>query len=260
MENGVDIGACPQLEAITPPDTEGDCRLYRHTERRLNADEWSKSICIEQNKIYDKSNKLDVVYGDIKEDHLIKATLSDDEHIQISLLKNLFEACGLDGINQHKHRAILIKEMAALGPKSERERNLLYHRAIANHLAMWCARGIFTSGPPIPTALAMSGMFQKLSDHYITIDDKLARMRAESAIREGPIVEHSGPEGAEVWRLALAPSPDTDAQGAHHCAVECCGPELIQDPDTSSAEQPAAENPERDDGMVIRRRRVGAPQ
>jgi hypothetical protein len=214
METGEEIGARPEFAATTSDNDQGDSRLGRYQEEALDAEGWPKLTTLPAIAIYGKSNKLNIVYGDINEQDLINATLSDDEQIQITLLVNLFEACGLRGENQHKERALLVKEIAALAPRNERERNLIYHRAIANHLATWCARGIFTEGPPIQTALTMAGMFQKLSGHYIVIDDKLAGMRAESAIRDGPIIDHPEIESGEGCRLALARSPNNNTPHA----------------------------------------------
>lgn len=244
MNDGEENGARQEWKAMSSPEVQEDARLGGDRDKPVSEEDWPILDCYPNMDMYYKLNKLNIIYGDVTEDDLINATLFTDEQFQIALLNNLFEACALSSEIQQKERAILVREIAKLAPRNEREREIIYHRAIAHHLAIWCARGTVNTGGPIQAALAMASMFQKLSGHCIAIDDKLAGMRAASAIREGPVIEHPALESAERLRLALARRPEISTQRASQWDGDGMDARPAQGIDLSSSQQTVGENGE----------------
>jgi hypothetical protein len=110
-------------------------------------------------------------------------------------------------------RGDLIRAIADASPRSDGERQILYHKAVGQALAMSCAKGAMTAGTPPPTVALLAGSFLKLSRFSLDLDDKFSAGRAErvQAPREvvGHFHVHTAAHLPTTGLAAASPTPST---------------------------------------------------
>jgi hypothetical protein len=157
-------------------DRELEVAAALHVQATLN---WHKA-----------TQALRVNCDEISLEHLRKASLSEECGVQVARLWDLFEACGLTGEGQAMERGDLIRAIADASPRSDGERQILYHKAVGQALAMSCAKGAMTAGTPPPTVALLAGSFLKLSRFSLDLDDKFSAGRAERVQAPREVVGH----------------------------------------------------------------------
>lgn len=134
--------------------------------------------------------QLGLAHDNITREQLIRATLSRDLRVQVARLDSLFRACGLKDPNLKVERTDLVAVIADQAPRDERERQILYQAAVARNLAMFCAEGASRSGNTPQVTALLAGSFQKLSNHSLTLDEKLNEMRFGSGSTPHSVIGH----------------------------------------------------------------------
>lgn len=108
---------------------------------------------------------------------LTRAALTEDPSVQLSRLRQLFEACGVLGQDLYTEREDLICTIADYGPQNDRERTILYHQKAAERMAGRCAAGAMAAGA-LPQVIALhANSFGKLVRIGNQMGDRLDTMR-----------------------------------------------------------------------------------